>query len=806
MVLISTGRDATADNATDGPITWYSVTVTTNFVQRVEVQSVKLVGNDDERNEELVYEQFNTAATHRRKDTRRHLPKPTNAGDQRRQRRPSNEQNAAESVTAGAFVHRTIIITVTAILIGLFIELRNCVASMSAPGDPSASGGGPDRPCGITSLLPLGMSCRGRAEAFARSLQSRLRTLGVQGNADEGAQITDQSENTWLSQEETTVTRLQPLRMVANEADSFFDFGLENESPGSPVEECEYTRLIETATVTPAEIAPESGYVCASPCSTPQVSQENSPSSQSSSDCQFYDPENSDPEQRSASGCDYYDCTTSDPSTASTSTRTAAASNSHTSTSGTSTTTAIMASKAKSKSQNGHLPSGVGSVAVDSDSCSESLPPSQSTESRDSTFTALSSNNSNSTLQDVTMDGEEVAVACSSCSNSNSSSTKPEVPSMPSNSCDSSSDQQEANEENPPQEKEEAEEEPPRDETDDGKVLANGHAIMPKGTIMHEDSQIEKFELNQTYNIDVLKFINGDAEDEPEEEDLSPKVEMAEVEKKLQDCRREEETREEEEKQNAKRDGQSSGDEEEDFPRPPRIRRCSSLKTGKTPPGTPGRKKIVRFADVLGLDLADVKTFVDEVPKVPKSAYEDLEINLDPPIIHPPLNLGPKADRVLVPLFQQPGALPCFLDTIREKQVNLENAAVTDPVNLTITGTVRVRNLDFHKSVYVRYSTDNWRSFSDLQASYVENSCDGFSDKFTFTLYGNSILIGQRIEMAIRFHCRGQQFWDNNYDTNYVFQCMPLSQPNHIAHIAVKPANIDTLLQSPDEAWCKSFY
>lgn len=39
-----------------------------------------------------------------------------------------------------------------------------------------------ERPCGLTSLLPLGMSCRGRAEAFARSLQSRLRTLGSQVN------------------------------------------------------------------------------------------------------------------------------------------------------------------------------------------------------------------------------------------------------------------------------------------------------------------------------------------------------------------------------------------------------------------------------------------------------------------------------------------------------------------------------------------------------------------------------------------------------------------------------------------------
>lgn len=648
---------------------------------------------------------------------------------------------------------------------------------MSTPGDPSAAGGGPDRPCGITSLLPIGMSCRGRAEAFARSLQSRLRTLGTQGNAEEGAQITDhphENENTWLSQDEATaVTRLQPLPMVASEADGFYDFGLENESPGSPIEECEYTRLIETATATPAEIAPESGYVCASPCSTPQVSPEpspeHSPSSQSSSDCQFYDPESSDPEQKeSISGCDYYDCTTSEPSASIVRTLEAAVAAKHTSTSkpeGTATVTATATRQTRRKSQNnGHLPSGLGVTNVDSDSCSESLPPSQSTEShsRDSTYTGLSSNNSNSTLQDVTMEVEDV------------DETKQEGP-------DSSSEQQQSKH--------------PHDETDHGKVLANGHAIMPKGTLVRQDDVSE-------IDVDVLQFVNGDAEDEPEDETHSPKVEMAEVEKLLQDCSVEHKS--DEEKHDHKREGMSSGDEDEDFVRPQRMRRCSSLKTGKTPPGTPGRKKFVRFADVLGLDLADVKTFVDEVPKVPKQAYEDLDFTLEPPVVQQ-ISLGPKADRVLVPLFQQPGALPCFLDKVREKQVNLENAAVTDPVTLTITGTVRVRNLDFNKSVYVRYSTDCWRSFSDLQASYVENSCDGFSDKFAFTIFGSSVQIGQRIEMAIRFHCRGQQFWDNNYDMNYVFQCLPITQPNQIAQIAVKPANMDAQL-SPDEIWCKNFY
>ena len=54
---------------------------------------------------------------------------------------------------------------------------------MNEPGDIpiSSNGTGSIRPCGLTSLIPtLGMSCRGRAEAFARRLQSKLRTLGSQ--------------------------------------------------------------------------------------------------------------------------------------------------------------------------------------------------------------------------------------------------------------------------------------------------------------------------------------------------------------------------------------------------------------------------------------------------------------------------------------------------------------------------------------------------------------------------------------------------------------------------------------------------
>lgn len=248
----------------------------------------------------------------------------------------------------------------------------------------------------------------------------------------------------------------------------------------------------------------------------------------------------------------------------------------------------------------------------------------------------------------------------------------------------------------------------------------------------------------------------------------------------------------------------SDNEDEEQIPRSERFRRSSSLKTGKTPPGTPGRKKIVRFADVLGLDLADVRTFLDEVPKIPKSAYDELIITHDAEL---PISLGQRLDKIIVPLFQQPGSLPNFLDSLQQQTVALENAAVTDPICLTITGIVRVRNLDFHKSVHVRYSLDAWQSYSDLQAEYIPNSCDGFSDKFSFTVFGNSMEIGQRIEIALRFSCKGEQFWDNNHGINYCFQCMPATTP--------QLQTINTTIQNDSrhneihlhDSWCgSSFY
>lgn len=233
---------------------------------------------------------------------------------------------------------------------------------------------------------------------------------------------------------------------------------------------------------------------------------------------------------------------------------------------------------------------------------------------------------------------------------------------------------------------------------------------------------------------------------------------------------------------------------EDDFPQ--RVRRCSSLKTGKTPPGTPGRKKIVRFADVLGLDLADVKTFMDEIPVIPKSAYDDLtgcDVQSSPPVRAAP-RLGALT---LVPLFQLPTDLTSKLETLN---CCLESARVCDGVHVTVCGSVRVRNLDFHKTVHVRYTMNRWKTYTDLQANYVQGSCDGFSDRFQFVLYAPAISSGQRLEIAVRFQCKGQQFWDNNSGANYCFDCLALGA------VTGAPSPVSNGPLHPTVDWHPSFY
>lgn len=602
-----------------------------------------------------------------------------------------------------------------------------------------------DRPCGLTALLPLGMSCRGRAEAFARRLQSRLRTLGNHGNDEIHQNDSENTENTWLTPAEVatagTVTSHQPLAALSHEvADSYFDFDL----PGSPAEDSEYSKLLETtSTTTPTshDVASESGYVCASPMTSPEDSEIAVNLSRSSSEEPYFDVDGSDIDQRSLSqSIDYFDCEDSSRRDNSS-----------------------LSSRSIPKSERLRISHNI-FHSLDSDSCSESLPKSQSTTG--STCTALSSASLHTIQDDI-----DQTDFCSLRDN-NQPKTSDELNHSGAEIVDNDESKAEKNE---------CGEENEVDQTQAELDLET--TIQEFKPIYRKHSREERKDETEISN--DAKLINEIAAHESTPETIQ-----------------EEDEEEEEEQPVATRNGHvSPNEDDEELSRPQRIRRCSSLKSGKTPPGTPGRKKIVRFADMLGLDLADVRTFMDEIPRVPRCAFEDLEVSVQEVA---QMSVGPRPDKLLMPLFQQPGGMPNFLDVVQLQNVALENAAVTDPISLTITGSVRVRNLDFHKSVHLRYSTDNWHSFADMQATYVDNSCDGFSDKFTFIIFGNSLQVGEKLEIAVRFSCKGQQFWDNNYGANYCFQCLPATSP---AQRIDQNGVLNPLSLSPDDTWCgSSFY
>ncbi|XP_034299276.2 glycogen-binding subunit 76A-like isoform X3 [Crassostrea angulata] len=149
------------------------------------------------------------------------------------------------------------------------------------------------------------------------------------------------------------------------------------------------------------------------------------------------------------------------------------------------------------------------------------------------------------------------------------------------------------------------------------------------------------------------------------------------------------------------------------------LRKSSSLKAKKTPPGTPSRKKMVRFADALGLDLEDVRHVLnaENPPKIPASAMADLKVGIE----SDRKELG---KRFLTPCFQQPGASENFLQRVIAQKVCLENAIITD---LTITGVVRVANIGFHKIVRAHFRSKIADHSKNIIGSFSCTSFHGYS-------------------------------------------------------------------------------
>ena len=201
-------------------------------------------------------------------------------------------------------------------------------------------------------------------------------------------------------------------------------------------------------------------------------------------------------------------------------------------------------------------------------------------------------------------------------------------------------------------------------------------------------------------------------------------------------------------------------------------------------------RKIVRFADSLGLELEKVKlitntSFVDAFTHTYDDYHDDNEKNTSTTTATSSNDEKPFI--VLIPLFG--------LKTI-DSIIKLDDYTYDSENNL-IKCLVKVKNLCYQKRVFARITFNNWISYYDLDALYVRSQSSELpsfgKNKITRSadhdFFGFCILFPEkkiennsksrrsfedcvvRCEFAICYCWQTNTHWDNNFGENYKFQC-----------------------------------
>uniref|UniRef100_A0A1B6CAT6 Protein phosphatase 1 regulatory subunit n=1 Tax=Clastoptera arizonana TaxID=38151 RepID=A0A1B6CAT6_9HEMI len=196
-------------------------------------------------------------------------------------------------------------------------------------------------------------------------------------------------------------------------------------------------------------------------------------------------------------------------------------------------------------------------------------------------------------------------------------------------------------------------------------------------------------------------------------------------------------------------DSSSSGDDS-DLPSPTRL-----------------KKKVV-FADDRGFSLTQVRMMTEPSNMPPKWNSQFLML----------VTKGVPAEVAATPweiTFSQPASDYLeFRRRLEEGNVSLENVIVRESEE-TILGTVKVKNLTFHKEVFVRSSVDGWLTNEDTFCTYVPgNTSPALSapssikviyDTFSFRL--TLPPMSSKVEFCVCYRCSGTEHWDNNFGKNY---------------------------------------
>ena len=107
---------------------------------------------------------------------------------------------------------------------------------------------------------------------------------------------------------------------------------------------------------------------------------------------------------------------------------------------------------------------------------------------------------------------------------------------------------------------------------------------------------------------------------------------------------------------------------------------------------------------------------------------------------------------------------------VREQKVFVERFPEFSEDENTVSGTIRVQNIAFKKSVYIHYTLNNWKTYADLKATWERSIGDKEApetDQFHFAIPLPSRKWVGSVQFAIRYKVAGRKYWDNNDRKNY---------------------------------------
>ncbi|XP_071754756.1 protein phosphatase 1 regulatory subunit 3C-B-like [Centroberyx gerrardi] len=185
-------------------------------------------------------------------------------------------------------------------------------------------------------------------------------------------------------------------------------------------------------------------------------------------------------------------------------------------------------------------------------------------------------------------------------------------------------------------------------------------------------------------------------------------------------------------------------------------------------------KKRVVFADSKGMSLTAIHVFskFDDEPYRNRSCggiTEELQFDMSD-LENATMDLKINSVRSLALDFKQPSAdYLDFRNRLIKNSVCLENCSLQER---SLTGTIKVRNVGFEKSVHVRATFDSWASHTDVDGTFMNNvyGCQD-TDTFAFVMELPAHVPPQnRVEFCVCFEAQGQTYWDNNDGKNYTLK------------------------------------